>query len=175
MASNPGRLTDEGIYNTPQDKVDEALRRMKNESIHADQGSQRGYKLYSTSESTISSSSNISEMEEAYVLEDKKTIQSKPEVSSRKKKKAVVVDLFDEDNYSIANVNNCVTKQAGVLVEINKSEHRKTVTEGRKSWFTKKKLTVVGVIILLICLGGISGIILTMVTGNIYIYIYHFI
>ena len=165
-ASSRCSITEDGIYLTPQDKLDEALKRKKNVSSHVEQNVERGYKVYSSSESITSNDSNVSEIKEVYVLPYTTTTRSQPKGSSRQKRKTDVEDLYDEDHYSIANTKNCVTKGAGVLKEMSKNEHRITGPKEKKRFVTKKSLIVVGVVIVLFFLGGISGILLTMFAGT---------
>ena len=156
---------EDGIYLIPQDKLDEALKRKKNESSHVEQEEERGYKVYSSSESTTSNDSNVPEIEEVYVLQDTTAAKSQPKGSSRQKRKTEVEDLYDEDHYSLANTKNCVTKRAGVLEGVSKNEHRTTEPKEKKKFVTKKNLIIVGLVIVLFCLGGISGILITMFAG----------
>ena len=163
MASKHDSITEDGIYFAPRDKVEEALKWreffIRNEKNQVEQDGQRGYKTY---ESTISNFSDVSEVEDEYVLEDISTIQPQPQVSSIQTRRPDEDGIYDENHYSIANPRNCVTQRAGVLVEM--SEH-KPVTKGNTRWVTKKCLKVVGFFIGLICLGGISGIVVTLFSG----------
>ena len=164
MASSRCSITEDGIYLTPQDKVEEVLKRMKNDSSHVEQDVERGYKAYSLPESTTSNVSYVSEIEEVYVIQDTTTTQSQPQVSSRQKRRTEVEDLYDDEHYSIANTKNCVTKRAGVLEEMSNNDH-KTGQKKKKIWVTKKCLIVVGLVVVFVCLGGISGILVTMFAG----------
>ena len=168
MASNRYSSGEDGVYLTPQDKLDEALNRRAMESSHVEEQSQRGYKIYSTSESTISNVSKVSEIDEVYVLppQDRKPIKSQQNVSPRQKRKEKVEDIYDAEHYSLANPTNCVTQHAGVLEE--KSEVKKSESEGKKRLVTKSRLKIFGLIVFLVCLGGISAVILTLFTGYIY-------
>ena len=167
MASNPIYINEDDIYLTPQNKVDEILRKRKNESSHVDQDCERGYKGYSLTDSTNSNVSSVSEMDEVHVLEDRKTIQPQPESFSKPRKKTEGEGIYDEDLYSIANPKNCVTERAGVLAGMSKNEIRQTVKKRKRCCSTKNRLKVVGLIIGLICLGGISGLLFTIFSGNI--------
>ena len=167
MDPNQRIYLEDGIYLTPPAQVEEALRRMDNESRHADEESERGYKIYSPSESITSDVSAISEIEEVYVLQDTTTIPPQPEVSSTtQERKSDVGDLYDEDHYSVANTKNCPTQRFGALNQRSENQPRQLPTKRNKICLTKKWMKIIGLVVVLIGFGGICSLLITMFAGT---------
>ena len=138
MALKQKSITEAEVYLTPQDKVDEILELGP------------GYKVYY--ESITSNVSNLSQLEDVYVL-DVTTTQPQPEVSSTQARKTDGDDLYDEEHYAIANVKNCPTERFGVLKQTSTKEPDKKMTKENKCLVTKKHLKVIGLVIAVFCFG----------------------
>ena len=98
----------EDVYHTPIQNIKQSLRRGR----------------------TIE---EINNMTETYVLESPKRSpsinnrsQNTTERSRLKRQKVVEEDLYDEDHYSLPNLNACVTKSAGVLQAQEDGQEKQT-------------------------------------------------
>jgi len=103
-----------------------------------------------------------------YVLppQDRKTVQSETQVVQKETKKAVVQDLYDENNYSLANIEGCVTRKARVGQDVCDRKETQTSSTGRERIYITKKMKITGVIILLLVIVVIVVIIIANVTGG---------
>ena len=162
----------DGVYLTPQPRVDEATTRKVLESRKVEQQSLRGDRVYYINDSTVCTSdfNKCPVMEEVYVLpaQDRTIIESQKQIPPihQKKKKRVVEDLYDENHYALPDINNCVTQHAGVLREV--SNDKDLNPSVKKTILTRKNMKRMGIIFLSIWLAGISSILLMiMLSGTI--------
>jgi hypothetical protein len=70
-----------------------------------------------------------------------------------------------QDHYALPDIRGCVTKAAGSPNDAVVGRNTKTSSEEKESRLSGKKAKITGVVILLLVVGGIGGIIVTVVTG----------
>ena len=147
MDSEQQSSGEDGVYLTPQHEIDEALQRMATESIPVEKPPEMDYKLYDNDDCSDSSESMTDdnegvELEEVYVLpsQDRTTSTSQEQVVPTQRRREVVQDLYDENNYSLANVDACPTKAAGVLIHSSNEENKQTVVTGKSTLLTVRNI-----------------------------------
>ena len=166
MNSKRQSVDEDGMYFSRQESIDKVLQQRKFDSGKLEEEPEYGEEISDPPDHVPSNVSGTEyyeydDIKSEYVLpkQNPKTIPSRSHVTPKLSKKKDVQDLYDEDGYALPDINGCVTK------DIVGERNTKISSEAKESKLWDNKIKITGVVILLLILGGIGGIIVTVVTG----------
>ena len=108
-------------------------------------------------------------MEDEYILEDQTpTTQEncRPVQATITNRRPKVVSLYDEDNYALADVRNCATREAGILRQEVDGENSNPPPTKSILIATKSRKVICGVILVVLFLAGVGGVVVVTYEGN---------
>ena len=174
MDSRLPSTNDEEMYFTSISQLDEHIRRMESQTREPEQSPQKGYVIYDESASNSSVESDPeknqrNDMEEVYVLppQDRAITEVPEQTVSHPTSRNAVRSLYDDNNYSLADVSGCTNQGSGGRGDVSIERENATIPKVKKSTVTSPKKKICWCIIPLIVIGGISATLLLVLNkGN---------